>query len=466
MPTTEVTTASDQYTKKSVNSVDFDVAATWKLFNDSIAAQEVLEEAWLQAFYEHAVWGVIQTQLGNAKTGGSTAEAFPQNPDKKSSSKTDSSESALLSEELSLAKAALTKLVTTDKTVSTAKQGYMQVYDDVQFKAGGGSPSASAPGLVQRRAAIDARQAEIDWLGFRIQGAKARVAALAKDAAADKILSTAKSTAQTNLDSYKKGTTGEGKLTAAAFTAYDAWLKSAAALEAKRVLYKAALDGYKIGAVVTKVETLETAVDTAKKALDAYVTASVSKKDTGLTALQTKAEADLLLKQAAYDKAAQACRSAAFADYQKALAAALKKRGEDLDAIKKLIAKNKADEPAAGAVGSRCEKALSNGTFRPARRTDGKAGQVCNSTDAAAMCCAAAKVPLKGGADGGTKVGFRIVETCQLAATKTFSYQPPREPLATGMPAPIAAASVACIQGAKTLAAAATAAATALYMLA
>lgn len=352
----------------------------------------------------------------------------------------------------------------------------MQVYDDVQFTAGGGTPSAAAPGIVQIRAAIDARQREIDWVAFRMQGATARIADLATGSATNALgkLATAKDNAATALANFRKGqdsagkalTTGEGLKTGAAFTAYDAWLAAAATLEAKRVLYQKALDEYKIGTVVNKVSTLETKVATEKKALDAYVAASVDKAKTGLTALQTAAEADLKLKQAAYDKAAQACRSAAFKDYQAALATALKKRGEDLDAIKKLIAANKAAEPKPGAVGSRCEKALSNGTFRPARRTDGKAGQVCNSTDAAAMCCAAAKVPLKGGADGGTDVGFRIVETCQLVATTTYSYQPPREPLATTMPAKIAATSVACIQGAKTLAAAATAAATALYMLA
>lgn len=180
-----------------------------------------------------------------------------------------------------------------------------------------------------------------------------------------------------------------------------------------------------------------------------------------------KAKAALVLEQGKYAKAEQACRTAAFLDYQKALAAALKKRGEDLDAIKKLIAANKAAEPKPGAKGSRCEKAVSNGTMRPARRTDGKAGQVCNSTDAAPMCCAAAKIALQGGAAGGD-VGFRIVETCQLVSdlASGYSYQPPREPLAIAMPAPVKSKSLTCIQGAKTLAAAATAAATALYMLA
>lgn len=298
-----------------------------------------------------------------------------------------------------------------------------------------------------------------------MQGAKARIADLATGSTTNALgkLATAKDNAATALANFRKGqdtagkaiASGEGLKTGAAFTAYDAWLAAAATLEAKRVLYQKALDEYKIGTVVTKVSTLETAVDTAKKALDAYVVANVSKAKTGLTAVQTAAEADLKLKQAAYDKAQQACRSAAFKDYQAALAAALKKRGEDLDAIKKLIAANKAAEPAAGAVGSRCEKALSNGTFRPARTEVDCGGE--------GTCCGAARVWMDSGSTA--DAGWRTIETCGTTEQATYDYQPPRAPMATTMPATLSVP-FTCIEGAKKLAAAASAVAAAVYMLA
>lgn len=62
-------------------SVSFKTGDNWTLFTGAISAQEVLEEAWLQAFYEHAVWGLLKAQLADSKTGGATAKAFPQNPD-------------------------------------------------------------------------------------------------------------------------------------------------------------------------------------------------------------------------------------------------------------------------------------------------------------------------------------------------------------------------------------------------
>lgn len=62
-------------------NVSFKSGDNWTLFTGAISAQEVLEEAWLQAFYEHAVWGLLKAQLADAKTGGATAKAFPVNPD-------------------------------------------------------------------------------------------------------------------------------------------------------------------------------------------------------------------------------------------------------------------------------------------------------------------------------------------------------------------------------------------------
>lgn len=153
-----------------------------------------------------------------------------------------------------------------------------------------------------------------------------------------------------------------------------------------------------------------------------------------------------------------ACRTAAFDAYRGTLNKALEQRGKDLKTIKDLIAAQKT--PAAGAAGSRCEKALSNGTFRPTRALDQtKEGQVCDK----GLCCGAAKVPLTAGTT--EKAGFRIIESCINPADPKYKYQPPRAPLALTMPTKIEA-DFTCIQGAKQLAAAATAAATALYMLA
>lgn len=107
--------------------------------------------------------------------------------------------------------------------------------------------------------------------------------------------------------------------------------------------------------------------------------------------------------------------------------------------------------PARGAVGARCEKALSNGTFRPARGEDACAED---------LCCAAARIP--------TGNGWRTVETCQTAVGENLTMQwvaLPRVPLADSLPA-AESFSYTCIQGAQKLAAAATAAAAAVYMLA
>jgi len=60
---------------------------------------------------------------------------------------------------------------------------------------------------------------------------------------------------------------------------------------------------------------------------------------------------------------------------------------------------------------------------------------------------------------------WRTIETCQLETADSYSYQPPRAPMATTMPA-TESANFTCIEGAKKLAAAASAVAAAVYMLA
>merc|ERR1712151_1490052 len=71
-------------------------------------------------------------------------------------------------------------------------------------------------------------------------------------------------------------------------------------------------------------------------------------------------------------------------------------REDDLDEILALVTEAEEDAPAAGAAGSRCEKALSNGTFRPQRGET-----TCNE----GLCCGAARIP-----QGNVMM---TIETCQ-----------------------------------------------------
>jgi len=132
----------------------------------------------------------------------------------------------------------------------------------------------------------------------------------------------------------------------------------------------------------------------------------------------------------------------------------MEKRAEDLKTIKALL-ETELVEPAPGTAGARCEKALSNGTYRPARGET-----TCTGEE---LCCGAARVWMESGTTA--DAGWRTVETCQKNTDTTYSYQPPRAPMATAMPGRESVA-FACIEGAKKLAAAASAVAAAVYMLA
>jgi len=127
---------------------------------------------------------------------------------------------------------------------------------------------------------------------------------------------------------------------------------------------------------------------------------------------------------------------------------AQQQREDDLDDILALVTADEEDAPAAGAANSRCEKALSNGTFRPSRDET-----TCNE----GLCCGAARIP-----QGNVMM---TIETCQAEGTTEYEYVAPRAPMATTAPDPETVPFV-CIEGAKKLAAAASALATAVYMLA
>lgn len=156
----------------------------------------------------------------------------------------------------------------------------------------------------------------------------------------------------------------------------------------------------------------------------------------------------------AKDAAVLACQIKAYDEYRTALEAEMVQRAADLKTIKALL-ETELTKPAPGTAGARCEKALSNGTYRPARGE-----QTC----AEGLCCGAARVWMDVG-DGVTDSAWRTIETCQTIETTTYMYQPPRAPMATTMPAKVSA-TFTCIEGAKKLAAAASAVAAAVYMLA
>lgn len=91
---------------------------------------------------------------------------------------------------------------------------------------------------------------------------------------------------------------------------------------------------------------------------------------------------------------------------------------------------------------------MSNGTFRPRRD---------EATCAEGLCCGAAKI------DIGKAV--MTIETCETVGTTEIDYVEPRKPMAITAPAAVKKPWT-CIQGAQKLAAAASALAAAVYMLA
>jgi len=141
-----------------------------------------------------------------------------------------------------------------------------------------------------------------------------------------------------------------------------------------------------------------------------------------------------------------ACQGVKYDAYARTLATADADRATKIKAIEKLIDDKLA--PGKGKKGDRCEKALSNGTFRTKRNAE----TICDT----GLCCGAARIA----------VGEAVmtIETCGTKGEK-YSYTPPRGPLATAWPT-ATQHTFTCIEGAKNLAAAASALAAAVYMLA
>jgi len=135
--------------------------------------------------------------------------------------------------------------------------------------------------------------------------------------------------------------------------------------------------------------------------------------------------ADLKLARAALAKATMECQIDAYNTYRNSLEDRMKTRLDDLKTIKELL--EAAVTPAPGTEGARCEKALSNGTFRPQR------GEMTCGGEESGLCCGASRVWMDAGV---TKDGvavenamWRTIESCQLATAETYDYQPPRAPM-------------------------------------
>jgi hypothetical protein len=182
----------------------------------------------------------------------------------------------------------------------------------------------------------------------------------------------------------------------------------------------------------TDLETLEGAIENLEDHDDLIAAAQLVVKDK---------LADHLLKIVA-------CKVENYDLYLTTLQLAEQQREDDLEEILALVTDAEADVAEAGAANSRCEKAMSNGTFRPQRGET-----TCNE----GLCCGAARIP-----DGNVMM---TIETCQAEGTTEYSYVAPRLPMATTAPT-AETVDFVCIEGAKKLAAAASALATAVFMLA
>lgn len=108
------------------------------------------------------------------------------------------------------------------------------------------------------------------------------------------------------------------------------------------------------------------------------------------------------------------CEAEKYNAYMVTLDAAVKARAKAIADIVKLLDERVKPEP--GAKDWRCEKGLSNGTFRPMRN---------EKTCATGLCCGAAKVVR----DATQPNVVMTIETCQTKTDKTYSYIAPRTPL-------------------------------------
>jgi len=210
-----------------------------------------------------------------------------------------------------------------------------------------------------------------------------------------------------------------------------------------------------------------TAIKTARELANDAVKATTAalKADKDARAELKKVLDAKVLKDVAVAEALTTCKNTKYDNYKQTLVAAVANRDKNLKLIKELLEKKDKAAVAAGATGARCNKGLSQGNGRA------RAAKPCTvETD----CCGAAKGPVLAATAAGywKDAPVMTIETCQPATQKTYKYAPPRAPMATTDPADAANASsqqdwpFVCIGGASKLAAAASALATAAYMMA
>jgi hypothetical protein len=289
-----------------------------------------------------------------------------------------------------------------------------------------------------------------EWTRFGNDGTEigstkgeAQLAADAK-AAADLAVKARVAGAVANEDLHIDATPGDGgALLEARLTALANWNSAVIATGAKRGELTAALDTADLSALRATV-----ASDTADWDREQGILV-------GLVGAVVDAEDALDAAQKAKDAAILACQIAAYDKYRTTLESEMVQRIADLKIIQALIEDAIAAKPKAGTAGARCEKALSNGTKRPQRGE-----QTCDE----GLCCGAARVWMSAG-DGVADAAWRTIETCQDSTATNYSYQPARAPMATTAPNAVSVP-FTCIEGAKKLAAAASAVAAAVYMLA
>lgn len=115
----------------------------------------------------------------------------------------------------------------------------------------------------------------------------------------------------------------------------------------------------------------------------------------------------------------QACEVAKFKTYSTELQTAVQKRVDDLAAIRTML--DGIAVPARGAAGARCEKAFSNGTFRPARtNASGAEDKTYMLTGGCGenLCCGAAVV-----VPDSASQAVMTIETCQpTEGTVNYNY--------------------------------------------
>lgn len=112
------------------------------------------------------------------------------------------------------------------------------------------------------------------------------------------------------------------------------------------------------------------------------------------------AEQEVATKLALHLAAVVDCKIENYNKYKETLILNEGARSKALDDIREIVETAEANAPEPGAAGYRCEKALSNGTFRPAR-----GDTTCN----AELCCGAARIPVG--------EATMTIETCQAKDT-------------------------------------------------